>query len=96
MADVKVYSTPTCPWCMKLKAWLKEKGIEFDNIDVSTDQQAAQDMMQKSGEMGVPQTEVNGKMIVGFNPDAIEAELANLKKEAPAKEGGTEEMKKAA
>jgi glutaredoxin len=64
---------------MKLKAWLKEKGIEFENIDVAEDQEAAQKMIEKSGQMGVPQTEINGKMIVGFNPDAIEAEL---KKEA--------------
>lgn len=75
MADIKVYSTPTCPWCMKLKAWMKEKGIEFQDIDVSADQEAAQQMIQKSGQMGVPQTEINGKMIVGFNTDAIEAEL---------------------
>ena len=75
MTNVKVYSTPTCPWCMKLKAWMKEKSIEFENIDVSADQEAAQKMIEKSGQMGVPQTEINGKMIVGFNTDAIEAEL---------------------
>ena len=75
MTSVKVYSTPTCPWCMKLKAWMKEKDIEFENINVSADQEAAQKMIEKSGQMGVPQTEVNGKMIVGFNTDAIEAEL---------------------
>ena len=77
MADVKVYSTPTCPWCKKLKAWLDEKGVKYDNVDVAADQQAAQDMIKKSGQMGVPQTEINGKMIVGFNQEAIEAELAN-------------------
>ncbi|MBU2561432.1 MAG: glutaredoxin family protein [Nanoarchaeota archaeon] len=75
MAKIRVYSTPTCPWCMKLKAWLKSKGIEFENIDVSEDQEAAQAMIKKSGQMGVPQIEINGKMIVGFNPEAIEAEL---------------------
>jgi len=75
MADIKVYSTPTCPWCKKLKAWLGEKGLEFEDINVAEDQEAAQAMIEKSGQMGVPQTEVNGKMIVGFNTDAIEAEL---------------------
>ncbi len=75
MADVKVYSTPTCPWCMKLKAWMKEKNIEFEDINVGEDQEAAQKMIEKSGQMGVPQTEINGKMIVGFNTDAIESEL---------------------
>jgi glutaredoxin len=60
---------------MKLKAWLDEKGVKYENIDVSADQEAAQKMIEKSGQMGVPQTEINGKMIVGFNQDAIEAEL---------------------
>ncbi|NQU79529.1 thioredoxin family protein [Candidatus Woesearchaeota archaeon] len=81
MANIKVYSTPTCPWCIKLKAWLKEKGVEFDNIDVSADQEAAKNMIEKSGQMGVPQTEINGKMIVGFNTDAIEAELKSMGKD---------------
>jgi glutaredoxin 3 len=80
MADIKVYSTPTCPWCIKLKAYLKEKGVEFDDIDVSADQQAAQQMMERSGQMGVPQTEINGKMIVGFDKAAIDAELGKLGK----------------
>ena len=84
MTEVKVYSTPTCPWCHKLKDWMKEKGIKFQDIDVSSDQEAVQKMIEKSGQMGVPQTEVNGKMIVGFNPDAIEEALAEgeAKKEA--------------
>ncbi|MBW2965456.1 glutathione S-transferase N-terminal domain-containing protein [Candidatus Woesearchaeota archaeon] len=79
MTDIKVYSTPTCPWCMKLKSWMKEKGIKYTDIDVSADQHAAQEMIEKSGQMGVPQTEVNGKMIVGFNPEAIEAEIKKAK-----------------
>ena len=69
---IKVYSTPTCPWCHRLKSWLDEKKIEYENIDVSQDQKAAEEMMNKSGQMGVPQAEVNGKMIVGFDPEAIE------------------------
>lgn len=76
MADVKVYSTPTCPYCIKLKAWLKDKGVKFEDIDVSKDPAKAQEMIQKSGQMGVPQIEIGGKIIVGFAPDAIEAELA--------------------
>ena len=80
MAEIKVYSTPTCPWCAKLKAFLKEKGVEFDEVDVAADQEAAQQMIEKSGQMGVPQMEINGKMIVGFDQPAIEAELEKLKK----------------
>ena len=76
MTKIKVYSTPTCPWCAKLKEFLDEKKVEYENIDVSVDHEAAKHMMEKSGQMGVPQTEINGKFIVGFDKDAIEAELA--------------------
>lgn len=78
MADknVKVYSTPTCPWCKKLKDWLNEKGIEYEDIDVASNQGAAQEMIKKSGQMGVPQIEVGDKVIVGFDPEAIEAALS--------------------
>ena len=76
MAKVKVYSTPTCPWCVKVKEFLKEKNVEFENIDVSENEDAAKEMMEKSGQMGVPQIEINGKVIVGFDKEAIEAELA--------------------
>jgi glutaredoxin 3 len=80
MAKIKVYTTPTCPWCRMLKDYLAERKIEFENIDVSADRKAADEMVEKSGQMGVPQIEINGKMIVGFNRDAIEEELAKLKK----------------
>jgi glutaredoxin-like YruB-family protein len=80
MAKIKVYTLPTCPWCMKLKAWLVEKKIDFENIDVSSDSSAVEEMTSKSGELGVPQTEINGKMIVGFVPEEIEAELAKMSK----------------
>jgi len=76
MSVIKVYSTPTCPWCNRVKDFLKEKGAEFEEIDVSVDQEAAKKMVEKSGQMGVPQIEINGKMIVGFDKDALEEELA--------------------
>lgn len=76
MIKIKVYSTPTCPWCIKLKEFLKEKNVEYEDIDVSVDHEAAKKMMEKSGQMGVPQTEINGKIIIGFDKKAIEAELA--------------------
>lgn len=80
MADkIKVYSTPTCPWCKKLKEYLGEKGVKFDSIDVSVDQEAAQKMVEKSGQRGVPQMEINGKMIVGFDQAAIDKELKTAK-----------------
>ena len=75
MAEIKVYSTPMCPWCHKLKAFLDEKKVEYENIDVSENPGAVQEMFDKSGQMGVPQIEINGKIIVGFDKPAIEAEL---------------------
>ena len=79
MAKVKVYSTPFCPWCHRLKDYLKSKKIAFEDIDVSKDQKAAEHMVEMSGEMGVPQTEINGKIIVGFDKAAIDAELEKMK-----------------
>lgn len=75
MAKVKVYSTPVCPHCVMLKEFLKERGIEYEDIDVSSNQKAAQEMVAKSGQMGVPQIEINGKIIVGFDREKIEKEL---------------------
>lgn len=68
---IKVYSTPTCFWCSKLKEWLKQNKIEFEEIDVSEDAKAAQEMIEKSGQMGVPVTEIDGKIVVGFDVNAL-------------------------
>ncbi len=75
MAEIKIYSTPTCPWCDKAKEFLESKKVKFGVIDVSENHEAANKMIEKSGQMGVPQIEINGKMIVGFDKEAIEAEL---------------------
>ncbi|MEM4347645.1 MAG: glutaredoxin domain-containing protein [Candidatus Altiarchaeota archaeon] len=75
MPNVKVYSTPTCPFCHMAKDFLKSKGVDFEDIDVSSNRKAAQEMIQKSGQMGVPVIEINGKIIVGFDRNAIEKEL---------------------
>ncbi len=62
-----VFSTPTCPWCAQLKAYLKQQAVPFKEVDVSQDAQAAQAMIRRSGQMGVPQTWVDGQVIVGFD-----------------------------
>ena len=77
---VKVYSTPSCPWCAKVKEFLKENKIAFKNIDVASNQKAAQEMIKKSGQTGVPVTEINGKIIVGFDKSAIQKALKSGKK----------------
>lgn len=72
---VTVYSTPTCPWCNVAKEFLKEKNIPFEDIDVSKDQNAAQEMVKKSSQMGVPVIDIDGTIIVGFDRDAIQKNL---------------------
>ncbi len=73
--NVKVYSTPTCPWCVRVKQFLKDNNIAFQDIDVSLDQQAAQVMVQKSGQMGVPVLDIEGEIIIGFDKDKIKTTL---------------------
>jgi glutaredoxin 3 len=68
---IKVYSTPTCPYCVTLKNFLKEKGIEFQDVDVSADAASAEEMIQKSGQMGVPVSDIDGEIVVGFDKEKI-------------------------
>jgi len=75
---VKVYSTPTCPYCTQVKEFLKEKSIEFEEIDVAADPKAAQEMIDKSGQMGVPVVDIDGEMIIGFNKPKM-MELLGIK-----------------
>lgn len=76
MVTVKVYSTPICPWCVRVKDFLKEKNIEFEDINVAQDQEKAQEMIQKSGQTGVPVVEIDGQIVIGFD----EAKLKSLLK----------------
>lgn len=73
--QVKIYSTPTCPWCIRTKQFLKENNINFEDIDVSLNQSAAEEMIQKSGQMGVPVLDIEGKIIVGFDKERIKQAL---------------------
>ena len=77
MKSVKVYSTESCPWCVRVKDFLKENDVSFTNVDVGTDQKAAKEMVEKSGQMGVPVVDVDGEITVGFN-EAKLRELLNL------------------
>ena len=69
---VKVYSTPTCPWCTVAKKYLASKNVPFEDIDVSADREAAIEMVQKSGQRGVPVIEIDGEIIIGFNQAEID------------------------
>ncbi len=68
---VTVYSTPTCSWCTTLKNHLNKYAIRYTDIDVSANQSAAKAMMARSGQQGVPQTDIGGEMIVGFDKNRI-------------------------
>ena len=72
---VKVYSTPTCPYCIRAKQFLKDGAVVFDDIDVSKDQDAAQEMIKRSGQMGVPVIDIDGELIVGFDKEKIKQTL---------------------
>jgi len=69
--NVTVYSTPTCSWCTTLKTYLRKNGIRFTDIDVSRDESSAQEMVRRSGQQGVPQTIINGEVVVGFDKSKI-------------------------
>jgi glutaredoxin 3 len=64
---VIVYSTSTCPFCKQVKAFLKEHDITFIDVDVMANQEKAKEMIQKSGQMGVPVVDIDGEIVVGFN-----------------------------
>jgi glutaredoxin 3 len=78
MARVKIYSTPTCVFCQMAKRYLKEKNIEFEDVDVSQNKEAALEMIQKSGQMGVPVIDIDGEIVIGFDKEKID-ELLKLK-----------------
>jgi len=77
MPKVKVYSTPTCPYCVTLKEFLKANDIELEDIDVSQDMEAQKDMVERSGQMGVPVVDIDGEMVVGFDRERI-SKLLNI------------------
>lgn len=73
--NVKIYSTPTCPWCIRVKQFLKDNNIAFEDYDVSTDRLKADEMVKKSGQMGVPVLDIEGEIIVGFDREKIKQSL---------------------
>ena len=72
---VKVYSTPTCPYCIKAKDFLKENNVVFEDIDVSADTSKGEEMIQKTGQMSVPALDIDGEIIIGFDKAAISKSL---------------------
>ena len=73
--SITIYSTPTCPYCKRAKAYFTEKELEFADYDVSTDKEKAKEMIEKSGQMGVPVIYIDETLIVGFNQAKIDDAL---------------------
>ena len=76
MANVAtVYTTSTCPYCTMMTNYLREQNIPFVEVNVEVDQEAGQRLVETTGQLGVPQTELNGKWILGFDPAGIQQAL---------------------
>lgn len=79
MAKIKIYSTPTCVYCKMAKEFFKENNIEYTDVDVAVDLKEREEMVQKSGQMGVPVIDIDGEIIIGFDRSRIEG-LLGVKK----------------
>jgi len=72
---ITIYSTPTCPYCVSAKQYFKSKKIAFEDIDVSSDETKAQEMIKISGQMGVPVIKIDDRVLIGFDQDEVEKTL---------------------
>jgi glutaredoxin 3 len=75
MKKVTIYSTPTCHYCKDVKEFLKENNVAYEEFDVAANLEKRKEMVDKSGQMGVPVTDIDGKIIVGFDRDALKSAL---------------------
>ncbi|MBI5399606.1 thioredoxin family protein [Candidatus Saganbacteria bacterium] len=71
MAKVKIFSTPSCPYCKMAKTFLAENNIAFEEIDVAANQAASQEMISRSGQMGVPVIDIDGQLVIGFDKNKV-------------------------
>ncbi len=74
-SDAKIYTTSTCPWCMKTKEFFKENNVKYHEVNVGLDEKARNEMFEKSGQFGVPVIDVNGTIIVGYDKEALKKAL---------------------
>ncbi|WP_061313309.1 glutaredoxin family protein [Clostridium botulinum] len=73
---IKIYTTDSCPWCVKVKNYLKSKSVDFEELNVQEDMVAREDMVKKSKQMGVPVLDINDKIIIGFDKSSIDEALS--------------------
>ena len=75
-SKVKIYSTITCPWCVKTKEFFKANNVKYEEVNVDADEKARNEMFEKSGQFGVPVTDANGTIIVGYDKEALKKALS--------------------
>jgi glutaredoxin-like YruB-family protein len=75
MAKVKIYTTPSCVYCKMTKEFFKQNNVEYDEMNVAMDATARDEMVQKSGQLGVPVIDVDGKIIIGFDERKLKETL---------------------
>ncbi len=80
---IKIYSTPTCPYCETLKQYLTDHGFKYADVDVAVDEKERDAMIEKSGQIGVPVVEIDGTIIIGFDKERID-EILKIKKSRKA------------
>jgi len=73
--EVTIYTSPTCSWCEAVKDYLRAREIDFEEVDVSADTDRAQELVERSGQYGVPVVDIDGEMVVGFDRPRIDALL---------------------
>ncbi|MBS3108273.1 glutathione S-transferase N-terminal domain-containing protein [Candidatus Woesearchaeota archaeon] len=76
---IRIFTTSSCPWCHKTKEYLDANKIKYENIDVTRNRKAADEMIELSGQVGVPVIDINGNIIVGFDKEALDKQLKRLK-----------------
>ena len=75
MGSIKVYSTPTCPFCKRAKEFLKQNNFAFEDLNVAESEEIRTEMINKSGQMAVPVLDIDGEIIVGFDVEKIKKAL---------------------
>jgi glutaredoxin-like YruB-family protein len=75
MKKIIIYTTSSCPWCQATKEFLKKQNYTYEERNVETNPQWANEMVEKSGQYGVPVIDIEGKIIIGFSPEEISAAL---------------------
>jgi len=81
--NVKIYTLPTCPWCEKIKQWFKKQKIAFEDLDLTEEKHYRDEIINKSGQMGVPVADINGEIVIGYNETELKKALERAKNKKP-------------